>query len=195
MLKTKVILSSVTNLSDARYASGMGVDYIGFAINPDNERYVTAESAQMIKGWLSGVRIIGEIDSFPVNNMAAYPLDFVQTNNPALVDDFDNPVLFQDVDTLKIEQLATTLETTAGKVNFFILRVPAGQLSSFHQQLSDICSRFPVFIATDFNSASLQNVLDKLKPKGIVLYGSIEEKPGFSSYDGIADILEQLEED
>ena len=32
MLKTQVKVSSITNLSDARYCAGMGVDLLGFPI-------------------------------------------------------------------------------------------------------------------------------------------------------------------
>ena len=89
MLKTKVILSNVTNLSDARYASGMGVDYIGFNINPENDQYVTPEQVKMITEWLSGVSIIGNIENLEEYNLDEYNTRFLQSNNRSAVEQAD----------------------------------------------------------------------------------------------------------
>ena len=77
MLKTKVILSDVTNLSDARYASGMGVDYIGFNIDPENDQYVTSDQVKMITEWLSGVGIIGNIEALVDYDTIGYKFDYL----------------------------------------------------------------------------------------------------------------------
>ena len=68
-------------------------------------------------------------------------------------------------------------------------------MSSLLPQLTEICRNYKIYLSTEFDSQNLAYVLSDIKPTGIVLYGSIEEKPGFSSYDGIAEILEQLEEE
>ena len=41
-LKLSVKIGDVTNLSDARYAAGMGVDYIGFNVDTNSTNFVTA---------------------------------------------------------------------------------------------------------------------------------------------------------
>ena len=195
MLKTKVILSSVTNLSDARYASGMGVDYIGFAINPASDQYVTAEEAKSIKDWLSGVSIIGDIGDALPEDMSDYASTYSQTNNISLVDKLDWPILKLEITIENIADLTAILNANTKSVNFFILSVDAEQLSSLQPQLKDICSNYPIYISTKYDDQNLSFVLAEINPTGIVLYGSKEIKPGLSSYDGIADILEQLEED
>ena len=43
MLSTIVKISQVTNLSDAGYCAGMGVEMIGFMIDEDSESYVSAQ--------------------------------------------------------------------------------------------------------------------------------------------------------
>jgi phosphoribosylanthranilate isomerase len=43
-LKTKVKAGNITNLSDARYCAGMGVDWLGFpadVVNPDTFKEIT----------------------------------------------------------------------------------------------------------------------------------------------------------
>ena len=190
MLKTRVILAEVINLSDARYAAGMGVDYIGFAVNPANSRFVTPDQAGAITEWLSGVGIIGDIGPQPPANLDAYPLNLVQTNNPALIDSLPaKPIL----STVYDEHTPTLLAEATAKTEFFIVK--CDNVEPRVQELTLLCQQYPVYLATDYNNQTLATVLEQIKPTGMVLYGSEEEKPGFSSYDGIADILEQLEED
>ena len=195
MLKTKVILSSVTNLSDARYAAGMGVNYVGFSINPADARYLTVEQAKNISTWLSGVSIIGEVGSSPTNEMEAYGLSHFQTDNVSAIDDLREPILTLDINTTNSEQIISIIDKHSAGVDFFILNIEANQLSALHSQLEKLCATHRIFISTEFDTKNLAFVLSNIKPAGIVLFGSNEEKPGLSSYDGIADILEQLEED
>jgi len=195
MLKTKVILSSVTNLSDARYAAGMGVDYIGYSINPESSSYVTLEQAKMISNWLSGVSFIGDIDNALIVNRDDYATDYIQTNNFELIDELEEPIVTIDLEAWQDEAFVALLEELSKKVSFFILKMPADQLTNLKPQLTKICGKVPVFISTDFDAQNIEVVVNEINPRGIVLYGSNEVKPGFSSYDGIADILELLEVD
>ena len=54
MLKTKVKVSSIENLSDARYCAGMGVEWLGFPLA------MPVEKLEEIRNWLAGVQIVGE---------------------------------------------------------------------------------------------------------------------------------------
>lgn len=193
MLQTKVILSRVTNLSDARYASGMGVDYIGFSINPENSQYVTTEQAKTISDWLSGVSIIADIGDSVTTDMAEYAAAYIQTSNASLINELDQPILALDVNDVNINDVINTMATSSANVSFFILNVESELMSALQPQLKELCRKYPIYISAEFDSQNLAFVLRDIKPTGIVLMGSIEEKPGFSSYDGIADILEQLE--
>ena len=60
-LKTIVKVSRISNLSDARYCAGMGVDMLGFQVIPDVDGYITPELYQDIRGWISGPRITAEL--------------------------------------------------------------------------------------------------------------------------------------
>ena len=55
MLKTKVKVSAIENLSDARYCAGMGVEWLGFSMTD-----VPLDKFNEIRNWLSGVQIVGE---------------------------------------------------------------------------------------------------------------------------------------
>ena len=60
-LMIPVILNSVNNLSDARYAAGMGVDWMGFQVDKEAERYVSPELFKAITSWVAGVQMVAEI--------------------------------------------------------------------------------------------------------------------------------------
>lgn len=195
MLKTKVFLSGVTNLSDARYAAGMGVDYIGFNISPENKRFVNPEQVKTISEWVSGVSIIGEVDNNPSVEIKDYPVDTILINNLELIDQNNHPILKVKLSNYSSGELSALLDFNSSKVSFFVLEVSENDLKKWQEILNEVCSNFSIYIETVYSDENLSIVVDDIRPKGIVLYGSEEEKPGLSSYDGIADILEQLELD
>src|SRR5690606_31205998 len=81
-LKTFVKISEVNNLSDARYCAGMGVNLIGFSLDPTNPKAVTPEQFSEITGWISGVKLVGEFyESSPLvikELLGAYAVDYLQ---------------------------------------------------------------------------------------------------------------------
>jgi hypothetical protein len=171
----------------------MGVDYIGFSINPENSQYVTIEQAKTISDWLSGVIIIADIGDSVTTDMAEYAASYIQTSNASLIHELDEPILALDVNDVNINDVFNTLASSSANVSSFIINVEADLMSALQPQLKELCRKYPIYISAEFDSQNLAFVLSDIKPTGIVLFGSIEEKPGLSSYDGIADILEQLE--
>ena len=60
-LKTKVKVGNITNLSDARYCAGMGVDMLGFAIGKADGQGVGATKFKEITDWIAGPEFILEL--------------------------------------------------------------------------------------------------------------------------------------
>ena len=54
-----ILVKNITSLSEARYCSGMLVDYISFDLNPESADYIELKEFEEIKNWLSGVKILG----------------------------------------------------------------------------------------------------------------------------------------
>lgn len=69
--------SSVTNLSDARYAAGMWADIIGFCFDPGQPEYIEPGKAAEIIAWVSGPEICGEFGQQP----AEWILEFAEKLN------------------------------------------------------------------------------------------------------------------
>jgi len=83
-LRTLVKISAVTNLSDARYCAGMGVEMMGFNIDPNSPKFISSEKFKEISGWVAGVKFVGEYHSkepFDIHSaIEEYGLDLVEVN-------------------------------------------------------------------------------------------------------------------
>src|SRR6185295_5858386 len=75
MLITKVKVGKVTNLSEARYCAGMGVDYLSFPVSAvDPKKYLE------ITGWVAGPAFGVEVENDNLDLLPQYSGDFVQIN-------------------------------------------------------------------------------------------------------------------
>ena len=60
-LRTFVKVSTISNLSDARYCAGMGVDLLGFCTIEEQDDYMHPARFQEIRGWVTGPKIVAEV--------------------------------------------------------------------------------------------------------------------------------------
>lgn len=195
-LKTFVKISAVSNLSDARYCAGMGVDIIGFDLeNPE----ITPEKFIDITSWISGVKLAGEffrLDPVDIKlKSEQYQLDYIQISQPELVQSvkqiIDLPLILElDIsDDLTGIMAETTTETD-------IYLIKAANEQDCEKQLEKAISLsqlYPILLGCGVSSENLNKLLYQSKLKGIALKGSEEIKPGFKDFDELADILELLE--
>ncbi|MCF6361404.1 MAG: hypothetical protein L3J29_11665 [Cyclobacteriaceae bacterium] len=191
-LKLSVKIGDVTNLSDARYAAGMGVDYIGFNIDTESDNNVTAQKFNEITNWISGVGIIGEIGANSPTNKEEYPSYITESTDITQLR--EESVLRIKAKELSFNEISKLLES-GSNVLFFILDLSTSQIESDITELTELCAKWPIYISADFNNEILEKIVGDVKPKGIEIKGGIEDQPGFKDYDGIADVLEWLEED
>ncbi len=75
MYKHPIAFLSVNNLTVARYAAAMMVDYVGFCFDSNSEQFITVAKAKEIMGWLSGVKFIGEFNQKPTDEIMAIALE------------------------------------------------------------------------------------------------------------------------
>lgn len=178
-LRTFVKVASITNLTDARYCAGMGVDMLGFRTVPGQENYIKPSEFQEIRGWITGPIIVAEI--YGLKNAEELP-EIIENYKP----DF-------------IEMGLNELSLFPSLPLPFLLSIsqedPWGNLSV---QPAYLISKRP-FEATIPLLIEIQS-LEQLKreisnhdAKGIVLKGGAELKPGLKDFEVINDALEFLE--
>lgn len=174
LYKTKLYISEVTNLSDARYAAGMQVDYIGFPLDLHSEKHIDIITFNAIVGWLEGIHIIAEFDTLSTqkinqliaeNQLKIVSIPFERINDAS---EINAQVILKNASestTLLPENVIFTTQNSITKSgNYFLENCDFSQLDTAVEHA-----------------------------KGIVLKGSEEERPGYKDYDQLAEIIEYLE--
>ncbi len=192
-LKKFVKISGVSNLSDARYCSGMMVNILGFNTDPTSEDYVSPETFRDITGWVSGIQTCGEFGNQGLEEIKAgvqnYDFDLVETARIDLLPELEsiNKPLVLNISS----DFQKTIERTQSAGKYCILRIEnINEVASVYSELSDFSN---LILDTEFTVDKVQSIGTDWF--GIQLKGTPEEQPGFKDYGLIMDVLELLEED
>jgi phosphoribosylanthranilate isomerase len=189
-LKTLVKVGCITNLSDARYCAGMGVDFLGFRVINGQSGTIPVKSFQEIRGWITGPQIVAEI----------YGIDSTDELR-SVMQDFQPDYVELSLNELNKIGSAITIP--------YILSLKHGE-----ELPSSISSR-PAYILTDLkvNPSTSKYIPDfellvqvsrvddlslavgQTGISGIALLGGSEIRPGLKEYEELSAILEALEED
>lgn len=180
-LRTLVKIGGITNLSDARYCAGMGVDMLGFSVIPGQANYITPELFQQIRGWVTGPLIVAEIAGLESPEelnaiLENYRPDMLEMELAELTIIASPPLpyilnLKKDED---IKHLAIQPEYILGENRAAIsLSIP------FLRQVS--------------STEEVTSALADPTIRGIAMNGGPELKPGLKDYSTMADILELLD--
>jgi phosphoribosylanthranilate isomerase len=187
-LKTKVKAGNITNLSDARYCAGMGVDWLSFPaekVNPVKFKEIT--------DWVTGPQFVLEADSLdnsaPVSDYSVSTLQ-ISYSQLSWINEIPGKewmVTIRLSDWIKSES-----ELLAQKKKIIQLIVTLDDTPNQQALLASMRTHFQVLI--EFNSAeqSLNEMLS-LPADGINITGSNELKPGLKDFDALSSVLEELE--
>lgn len=207
MLITTVKISNVTNLSDARYCAGMGVDMLGFSVDEESPNYITAKKFNEIRSWIAGVKIIAESavanPATLLEKLQEYPVDALQVEEPGqlayLRSETNLPLLLRiNVDNYDTDDLEAILSRYGSDADFFILESDANQPldDNWVAALKKIGSEYPILLGFGIeDDKNIKSLLEEIKLKGVSLRGGEEIRPGFKDFGSLMDILETLEEE
>ena len=201
-LTIPVILSSVNNLSDARYAAGMGVDMMGFEVEPGAERYVSPELFKAIVSWVAGIQTVVEVTILTPELLASiqenYQPDFIQYEKLAGIS--PDAIPFTTIQKISFENntALNTLDTIGNQINteskYVLFELSHwSEWRSHKDKIKHINSQFPAFWALSIEKNDIP-AINELALKGIALKGGDEQRPGWKDLDQLIDILEALEE-
>lgn len=169
--------SSITNLSDARYAAGMWADFIGFCFDPSKPEYLEPAKAKEIIGWINGPLVTGEFGN--------QPLEWIQ--------DFINAL------GLKVVQVPASYQ--GGDIPSLGLKLIVHVESEEKIPIMDKADMFVTadeniyhFLKVHYTQPVLMNLdennVDADKFDGIALQGGSEDKPGTRNHSLWNEILE-----
>ncbi len=194
MLSTKVKISHVNNLTDARYFAAVGADYLGFCCNPDTEKYCSVSKINEIRQWVEGPEFVLELDGWQaetdIHHMISSGLGRVlhfgafATYN----ENFGVPV-FKDFILENIE------DADFSGVDYPVLRsekrfnhISESEISSLRNLVGDKT----IFLDVPFETKDLTRLTSVFPGFGLILRGGEEEKTGFKSFDELDRIFEIL---
>lgn len=203
-LKTFVKISGVNNLSDARYCAGMGVNILGFNLDPLSEAYVPPEKFNAIREWISGVALAAEFSLSPaqaiVQQLKNFPsLDYLQIENPHDLSDVMhlNIPLILPVDVIKfntMKSIEAYMDEYQEVVRYYLLvSSSAGTSSPLFEEILPLAEKYPVLLEYGVDAENVMQLIEQTSIAGIALRGGDEIRPGYKHFDELADILEAIE--
>ena len=202
MLQTLVKVSNISNLSDARYCAGMGVEFLGFSIDKNSDNYVSPQKLREIRSWVVGVQIVVETIATDSENLLEtlleYQADAIQISHapwlPWLKSELNKPLIFsveaqQDADTI-----ADVLQDNVNYADYFLLESTTqttlnGDWPDF---LKTLAKTYPIFLGFGITADAINDLLETTPVAGIALKGSVELRPGYSEFGELMDVLEVL---
>lgn len=204
-LRTTVKISNVTNLSDARYCAGMGVDLLGFSMDPDSPDYVEPARFAEMRGWVAGVHIVGETHSDDPNAIEAmldtYQPDVLQVDESALLpylSTFGKPLILRiELVGTTLAQLDTLANTDLPGIDYLLLesQSPLHLDDELIASLTHLARRHALLLGVGITPEGIHSLLDTLPIAGVALTGGNEERPGSKDFGALMDVLEAIEEE
>ncbi|MEO6283634.1 MAG: hypothetical protein ABIN80_02655 [Dyadobacter sp.] len=206
MLTRTVKISNVTNLSDARYCAGMGVEMLGFSIDEDSPNYISPKKFEDICSWLAGVTLVAETAQTNAESilktLSSYPVHAIQVEDPGLLNylrsELSLPLILRiSADLYEADEISSILSRYEGDVTHFLLESDdnAELSETWIKVLEQLAIEYPILIGFGLDNEFTVSALTELLPNlGIALRGSDEIRPGYKDFGSMMDILEALEE-
>ena len=200
-LKTKVKINRITNLTDARYCSGMYVDILGFCLEAGSAQYVSPTQFQEITGWISGIEYAGEF-----SDLDAYSIERLLADYPSLTwiesEDLDTLVQLESLGKkliyrVKLEELEPLLPKVEllqeHKITLHITSTNKSITIDNESIIKKLSSQLNLFLGAGITPANANSLSELPGLYGFALDGGDEIKPGLRDFDQLAAILESLE--
>lgn len=204
-MSTKLKICGITNLADARYCAGAGVDYLGFIQYEKSPRYISPKNAKEIIEWLYGPQPVGVFvneDADRVNTLAdeiGFELVQLHGNEPTWVcTDIDVPIIkaIHVEPTTTSDEIRFMMDSYVDVVDYFLLDTKKAGLwggtgETFNWDVAaEIAATYPFFLAGGITASNVADAINRTHPFGIDLSSSVESAPGQKDFDKLVDFFE-----
>lgn len=200
-LKTKVKINRITNLTDARYCSGMYVDVLGFSLEEGAPNYISPTQFQEITGWIAGIDFAAEFtdsDAYTIERrLADYPgISWIESV------DLDALIELKSLGKELIYRLDyEALESLLPRLSLLNDDQITLHLTSDNKLLTidnldiimDLSSKVKLLLGFGITPENALSLAELPGLVGFALDGGDEIKPGLRDFDQLGSILENLE--
>ncbi|MEM0961287.1 MAG: phosphoribosylanthranilate isomerase [Bacteroidota bacterium] len=204
-MNTKVKICGITRLHDARTAAAAGADFLGFIQYEGSERYIKADVAKEIIGWVAGPEPVGVFVNAPADevNAACERVGFTLAQlhgheTPETCAAVDVPVIkaVQVHHDASSEQIRAVVEPYLDVVDFVLLDTHhtslwGGTGESFNWRVArELAGEVDLFLAGGISADNVAEAIDTMRPYAVDLSSSVEESPGIKDLDKLADFFD-----
>jgi phosphoribosylanthranilate isomerase len=204
-MSTKLKVCGITDLADARYLAGEGVDYLGFIQHEDSPRYVVPSLVSDMLEWLYGPESVGVFVNKSAEEVNAVAdqvgFDYVQLHgeeSPETCRDIERPIIkaIRVRHDASSDQLRAIMGRYEGLVEHFLLdthnsSVWGGTGESFNWRLArDLSSEYSIFLAGGIDADNVDRAVKTMRPYAIDLSSGIESAPGQKSFEKVDAFLD-----
>jgi phosphoribosylanthranilate isomerase len=205
MLTQTVKISNVTNLSDARYCAGMGVEMLGFSIDESSQNYIAPKKFEEICSWISGISLVAETQETNPENIIlalnAYPVQAIQIEHmdmiPYLAGSIEHKIILRvSADTYDHTEISSIVNRYSNDVAYFLVESESNALltTEWLQALGTLSEDHAILVGFGLeNETDVAKLTEQYPNIGIALRGSEEIRPGYKDFGSMMDILEALE--
>ncbi len=205
--QTKVKICGITNLEDARFASGALVDYLGFIFTEKSKRYIDPEKAGAIVNWVEGPEKVGVFMNQPlddVNLLAKFSgVDYVQLHGQETVEYcqlVEKPIIkvIHVSKTSTKEELETKVALYSEVAEFILFDTQnngeyGGTGKTFDWSLlRNIAGDKPFFLAGGLTPDNVSEAIDLVQPFAVDVNSGVEEEPGLKDFEKIERLMSNL---
>lgn len=205
--QTKVKICGITNLEDARFASGAMVDYLGFIFVESSPRYIDPEKAGAIVNWVEGPEKVGVFMDQPlddVNVLAKFSgIDLVQLHGNETIEYcqlIEKPIIkvIHVGESSTKEEIETQVALYSEVADFLLFDTKAngkfgGTGITFDWSLlNEIADDIPFFLAGGLNPENVTEAIKTVRPFAVDLNSGVEEVPGLKDFEKIEKLMTNL---
>ncbi len=201
-LKLPVFAGRISNLSDARFFSAYGVDWMSFICNTISTHYIAPVQIKEILNWLSGPKIC-------INVIGCHPDEINQLVDElkpdgVLVDEFQAVDALEEQGLQIFRQILVGTDYSAADLGKHKKQVNTGLVLNFEtnsipftdqqiQMLQTADLGFPIYVDAQFSLPILGDLVNN-PVCGVYLRGGLEDKVGIRSFGELQDFMEFLEQ-
>lgn len=191
--RPEIVAYGVRNLTDARYFSAMGVQWMGFPLGMESG--IPLEQIAGIIDWVEGPKYFVEVSRAQHMDIP----DILQMLNvdAVMTEGVHQASVIQHLQT-KVSDLAAIPEGMPGQALFIdFLHEDTAQRRLIDDPvlcgyLRHICANRPVWVGMQWDTSTLADLLAGIAPAALVIDAGDEEVVGVKSYEEIDKLFELL---
>ncbi|TVR82014.1 MAG: hypothetical protein EA412_02195 [Chitinophagaceae bacterium] len=208
------VKGSLYNLSDGRYFSAMGAEWVDVNLNPELPGFIHPKDALEIKNWLYGTSFVAGFHNNPKEEIESI-IETVQPDYIQLTGEYDinwikqlNIPVFKQIsieNEMTAEELKSKIDSYKEAAEYFILdflsigvKIEDMEKEGSSIKINDLrqlCKENKILLKAVFTPQNILEILDSIKPEGINLVGGSEIEVGAKSFEDLNEIAEILEKE